>query len=95
VVAGKWGDEKEKMNNLFIIKNIKGYFLVYRLARKQGVRPGASMQLQFDIVYRKYPEYFEYLGKSEQDIDMISGNLRENGFKVKNLIEEQRKKELG
>lgn len=37
----------------------------------------------------------ESLNKEDLDVDMITGNLREEGLKVRNLNEEQRRKEKG
>ena len=68
------------------------YLEIIELAKKEGVKEGESIQKQFEQILRQKPQEFKYLGDSDQDIDMITGNLREKGLKILNLKEEERRR---
>ena len=82
---------KELKYNVFLV-NANILMEVIELAKKNGKVYGDSMQEEFDIVLKKHPEEFEFLGATKDDVDMITGNLREKGLKIKNLKEVDRKK---
>lgn len=65
---------------------------VYELAKAHGKISDECIQSEFEEIKKLYPEKFKFIGITDQDIDMLSGNLRENGFKIKNLKEEERRK---
>lgn len=74
---------------VYVLKNIEAYFLIYEKAKLNGKTPGQSMQEEFNEVAKEHPEMFELLGQAE-DVDMLAGELREQGVKVLNLKEIER-----
>ncbi len=80
------------MNSVWMIKDIKAYFIICRLAQKQKIKPGESMQKQFELVCKKHPEMFDHLGDTKLDKDLMLGNCRENGLKIFDLDEAVRRK---
>jgi hypothetical protein len=64
---------------------------VYELAKEHGKIAGENIQEEFDEIKKLFPEKFKFMGVTDQDIDMLTGNLRESGFKIKNLKEEERR----
>lgn len=78
------------MNKLFTMKSLDVYLAVCDLAIKNGKKPGDSMQSEFDEVMKQHPEWFGYIGESEKDLDMLTGDLREKGKKVLNIHEIER-----
>ena len=71
------------------------YISIIELAKQNGKKEGENIQEEFDIILNKDPSKFTYLGKSDQDIDLITGNLRERGLKILNLNELERRKQNG
>ncbi len=65
---------------------------IFNLAEQHGKKAGDSMQAEFLEIYKKKPNKFKLLGATDQDIDMIAGNLREEGKKILNLNEIDRRK---
>jgi len=47
---------------------------------------------EFKEVLKKRKDKIEHLGTSEKDIDLLAGNLREEGLKILNLKELERRK---
>jgi hypothetical protein len=82
------------MNNLqsLFITDIDTILEIYELAKSRGKKAGENCQEEFDEILKKKPERFTYIGDSEQDLDMIGGNLRENGLKILNIKEIERRK---
>ena len=70
----------------------KTFLEIFKLAKQHGKKVGDSMQAEFEEIYKRSPKKFRLLGATDQDIDMITGNLREQGKKVINLHEEDRRK---
>lgn len=73
--------------------DIDTYLKVVDLAVAHGKKPGDSMQEEFEEIARLNQEKITCLGVSGQDVDMLTGNLREEGINVLNLNEIQPKKE--
>jgi hypothetical protein len=71
-------------------------YLVIRLAKYRGKKPGESMQEEFDAVKKRHPDWFQLLGVSNEkpDIDKMTGDAREMGAKVLNIHEVDRQAEL-
>ncbi len=65
---------------------------IFNLAEQHGKKAGESMQTEFLEIYKKKPEKFQLLGATDQDVDMLTGNLREQGKKIINLNEIDRRK---
>jgi len=80
------------MNNVWKL-DIDTVCEIYELALAHGKKAGESMQEEFDEVRKRHPDKFQCLGQTEQDIDLITGNLREEGKRVLNLNELQRGKD--
>jgi hypothetical protein len=81
------------MQRAYTMKSLDAYFAIYELAISRGKKPGESMQKEFDEILEQHPEWFELLGDIDQDVDQITGNLREKGFNVVNPHEIDRRKE--
>ena len=80
------------MYKAFIIKSLEAYLTVYELALANGKKPGESMQEEFESVSKEHPEWFEFIGDSELDADMLTGEFRDRGLKVINIQEIDRGK---
>lgn len=64
---------------------------VYELAEKHGKKAGDNIDSEFLEIMKKRKKKIKYLGTTDQDIDMLTGNLRESGKKILNLNEIQRR----
>jgi uncharacterized protein (DUF1015 family) len=63
------------------------------LAKERGKQVGENIEQEFFEIAKKKNKEIKHLGITDQDIDMLTGNLRERGFKIKNLKEEQRRQD--
>ena len=81
---------KEK-NEVFILDSIDTYLKICKLAKAKGKKPGDSMEAEFKEIMQANPNKFQSLGVTDKDIGQITGDLRENGQKVLNFNELQRK----
>ena len=73
--------------------DIDTYLEIIELGLKHGKKPGDSLQEEFEEVLKKKKGKIKYLGATNKDIDLLTGNLREEGLNVINLNEIERKKE--
>jgi len=81
-------------------KNLKYAFLmdaetyleIVGLAQKHGKKPGESMKEEFEEVMKKRKDKIQFLGTTDKDIDLLTGELRERGLKIYNSKEEERKR---
>jgi len=80
--------------SMFLINDIDFMLKVYELGRQHGKKPGDSCQSEFEELLAADPGAVTFIGNTEQDIDMVSGNLREAGCKVTNINELNRKKAI-
>jgi len=64
---------------------------VYELAKKNGKKSGESIEEEFLEIMKKKNQ--SPIAKTYQDIDMMSGNMREAGINVVNLSELERQRE--
>jgi SpoVK/Ycf46/Vps4 family AAA+-type ATPase len=64
---------------------------IFELAKKHGKKVGDNCQEEFDEVRNKNPDKFVYVGNTEKDIDLLTGDLRENGLKIFNMNEIERR----
>lgn len=80
------------MNSVFQI-TLDFYMEMVELARRRGKIVGDSMEKEFRELLEKYrkDKKIKYLGLTNQDIDLLTGNLREKGKKVFNIVEWRRK----
>jgi len=81
--------DKNKLRSLFIVKDLDVMLEVYRRAIEHGKRPGGDCQEEFEELLKERPDAFEYLGNTTKDIDLLTGDLREEGLKILNVKEEQ------
>ena len=78
------------MNDMWLV-TMKIYEEIINLALSHGKKAGDSMQEEFEEVKQKHSE-IQHLGTTNKDIDQITGDFRENGKRVFNLNEEERKR---
>ena len=74
-------------NRAYEIKDISIVLEIYERARQRGKHSGDNCEEEFAELLKERPEMFELLGHTSMDIDMLAGNLREEGKKVINLKE--------
>ena len=79
----------KNINSLFIVKDLDVMMEVYRRAIAHGKKSGENCQEEFEELLKERPEAFEFLGNTLKDIDLLAGNLREDGVKVLNIKEER------
>lgn len=72
------------MNSLWQI-NFDGYFEIVKRSKEAGLKPGDDMT----PIFLKYMEEKgnKPIGNTDMDIDLLAGNLRENGLKILNMKE--------
>ena len=80
------------MKNLVWQTDIDTMMEVFNLALKHGKKAGDNIQDEFLEIYKQKKDKFILIGCTEQDIDMLAGNLREDGKKILNLNEINRRK---
>lgn len=72
---------------MFVLNDIGFMLKVYDLAKSRGKKTGDSIQDEFFELLDKEPDAAKFIGQTDQDIDMMTGNLREQGSKVININE--------
>ena len=60
---------------------------IFELGQAHGKKPGESCQEEFDEIRAQFPKKFTFLGTTNKDIDLLTGDLRENGLKILNMNE--------
>ena len=86
------------MNHIWTM-NIEDYIIIMeeaiKLAKERGKKEGDNIEQEFfEIVEKKkMTDKIKHLGKTEKDIDLLTGDLREQGLKILNLKEEERKRQ--
>ncbi len=67
------------------------YIEIVELAQKHGKKEGDSMEEEvLEVMEKKDKKPF---GTTNKDVDMLTGELRDKGLKVRNLKEEERRKQ--
>ena len=79
------------MKNKVYEMTIEDYCDIIDLAMKHGKKAGDSMQEELEEIMEKKQGKIKFLGETNKDIDLLTGDLREEGIKVLNLNEEIRK----
>jgi len=83
------------LNMGLFMTDIETSCAIYELAKLNGKKPGDSCQEEFETILKERPEKFTYIGKTDTDVDLLTGNLRERGLKILNIKEiDRRKKQL-
>ena len=77
--------------NFIFMLDIDTYLEIYELAKSHGKQAGDSMQEEFEEILKKKRDKFKFLGATNDNIDMITGNLREEGLRVLNMKEVERR----
>jgi len=80
------------MNHAWLL-DLKTYLEIISLAEKHGKKAGDSMQEEFNEIMKKHSEKIKSLGAINKDVDLLTGDLREEGFNILNLNELDRRKE--
>jgi len=62
------------------------------LGKERGKKEGDNLEEEFFEVAKKLNKIPKHLGTTEKDMDLLTGDLRENGLKILNLKEEERKR---
>ena len=75
------------MPTAYLIKNIEAYAMILERALANGKIAGQSMKEEFDQVIQEHPEWFEIVGETDLDVDMLTGELRDRGVRVFNFNE--------
>ena len=84
------------MNHLWQI-NLDDYIEIMeeaiKLGKERGKKEGDNLEQEFFEIATKKNKIPKHLGTTEKDIDLLTGDLRENGLKIFNMNEiEKRKK---
>ncbi len=64
---------------------------IIELAKKHGKKPGDSMLQEIYEIAKKDKTKMKMLGYTDKDLDLLAGDLREQGLKVFNMKEAERK----
>ena len=62
-----------------------------KLGKERGKKEGDNLEQEFFEVAKKMNKIPKHLGTTEKDIDLLTGNLRENGLKILNMKEIERR----
>ena len=82
-------------NLVWVLKNNKALILAYQLAYKNGKQEGSKdLSEEFIEVHKRHPDWLDFLGATDKDSDMLTGDLREQGVKVLNINEVERQQKL-
>jgi hypothetical protein len=82
------------MNLAFQLNNSKALILAYQLGYRNNKKPGEGMAEELLEVSKRHPEWVTIIGKTSMDADLLAGNMRESGIKVRNLNEEKKNEEI-
>jgi len=82
---------ENKKQALFIM-NISDYLEICELALKNGKKAGESMHEEFLEIMNKKKDKIKFLGITEKDKDLLTGEFREEGYKILNLDEIERRR---
>jgi len=73
------------------ITDIETMLTIFELAKKNGKKAGDNCQEEFETILELCPEKFTYIGDTDKDIDLLTGDLRERGLKILNIKEIERR----
>jgi len=85
------------MNNIWQM-SIDDYIKIMEeaiiLGKERGKVEGENLEVEFFEIAKKKGmiHKIQYLGQTDKDIDLLTGDFRENGLKIINLQEEERKR---
>jgi len=75
------------INQSLFVVDVDACIEIIELATKNEKKQGDHMQEEFDIILKKSPEKFTYIGNTDLDCDLLVGNLREKGLRIFNMNE--------
>jgi hypothetical protein len=67
------------------------YLEIIELAKLHDKTEGDDMTAELEEIAKKYPDKVKFLGETEKDLDLLCGDMRENGYKILNLKEIERR----
>lgn len=79
------------MNLAFILNDTRAIPLMIQLGYKNNKKEGQGLAEEAVEVAKRHPTWVTILGNTEMDASLLAGNLREEGLKVLNLNEIERK----
>ena len=83
------------MNNLWTT-NLDDFIEIMeeaiKLGKERGKKKGDNLEAEFFEIAKKKNKMPKHLGATEKDIDLLTGDLREEGLKIINMKEIERKK---
>ena len=82
---------KKKQLQYAWLSDLGTYLEAVKLAKQHGKKAGDNISDELMEVMKKNPKKFHMLGTTDMDLDMICGNLREQGLKIFNIKEAERK----
>jgi len=71
---------------------VKAMMLAVQLACRNNRERWMPDFSEFLEVYIRHPKWIEPLGATKEDIDLMVGNLRKSGLRVKSINEDLRRK---
>jgi len=75
------------MNNLYML-DVETYLEIYELAMKHGKTAGQNMQDEMNEIMAQKQDKIKLIGQTNQDKELLKGNLRENGiYKILDLLD--------
>ena len=65
-----------------------------KLGKARGKKEGEDLSVEFFEILKKQnkEDKIKHLGQTDKDIDLLTGDMREEGYKILNLTEEERRK---
>jgi len=85
------------MNNIWTL-SIDDYLTIMQetiiLGKERGKKEGDNLEQEFFEIAEKKGliDKIKHLGTTDKDIDLLTGDLRENGLNILNMNEEKRKR---
>ena len=77
-----------KNKNALWLTDIDTTIEMYQLAKDENI----SLQEAFEKILKKKRDKIKFLGTTEKDGDLLTGDLREKGQRILNINEEIRKR---
>ena len=84
------------MNNIWTT-SISDFLEIYeeaiKLGKERGKKEGDNLEQEFFEIANKKNKIPKHIGQTEMDKDLLVGNLRENGHKILDIDELNRRKD--
>ena len=79
---------------MYIVNDIDFMLKVWDLAKSRGKKQGDSVEDEFNELLKDNPGAVTFVGNTDLDADMLTGELRDQGVKVTNMNEIERQKKI-